>query len=181
MATIPVADLEVVDVPAGVRVLVASDLHLTARSTPATRAAADQLSAVMRAWDGPGVMVLAGDVLELLVNVPDDPLEALAPYGDFVAAARAFAAPESRRLVYLVGNHDIRLAWDVETASRVADALGAEIALALDLRIETAKGEKRVRVEHGHRFDAANAFVDPRNPHETPIGHHVAAELHVGV
>jgi hypothetical protein len=34
-----------------------------------------------------------------------------------------------------------------------------------------------VRVEHGHQLDPANAFIDPRDPAETPLGHHVVQDL----
>jgi lysylphosphatidylglycerol synthetase-like protein (DUF2156 family) len=68
------------------------------------------------------------------------------------------------------------LAWDASAADEVR-AIGAQLALTADVICETGEGPVRVRVEHGHRFDAANAFADPRNPAETPLGHHVVADL----
>lgn len=157
--------------------LVASDLHLTAPATPTSAAVADQLAGVLAAWEGPGVVVLAGDVVELLSGGVADPAEVLAAYPVLTAVARDFtSARDGRDLVYLIGNHDGRLAWDEAAAAVVAERLGARLALTADLRLETANGTKLVRVEHGHRFDAANAFVDPRDALDTPIGHHIAAD-----
>jgi hypothetical protein len=135
------------------------------------------LNEVLDAWVGPGVLVLAGDVLELLAGGGAEPARVLAAHPRLVGSIRAFARQEGRRVVYLVGNHDARLAWDVAWAGQVIGGLGADLALALELHLHTGRSVERVRVEHGHRFDPANAPVDPRNPRETPLGHHVVTEL----
>src|SRR5205807_4234398 len=101
-----VADLLLVDVPATGRVLVASDLHLPASATPAATGVSRELSDVLDAWVGPGVLVLAGDVLELLAGGGVEPRRVLAAHPRLVASVRAFAEEEGRRVVYLVGNHD---------------------------------------------------------------------------
>jgi lysylphosphatidylglycerol synthetase-like protein (DUF2156 family)/UDP-2,3-diacylglucosamine pyrophosphatase LpxH len=183
----PVRDLLEIDVPAGGRVLVASDVHLAPTPTPASTAAASELAAVLTAWVGPGLVVFAGDLFELLAGDPGggaggnrpivDPAPALAAHPRLRDAVVAFAADPSRRVVCLVGNHDGRLAWDDAAAATVAAALGAELALAAELSVDTGRGCRAVRVEHGHRFDPPNAFADPRNPHDTPLGHHVVQEV----
>jgi lysylphosphatidylglycerol synthetase-like protein (DUF2156 family)/UDP-2,3-diacylglucosamine pyrophosphatase LpxH len=176
-APVRVADLPTVEVPATGRVLVASDLHLPATTSPAATWVSRELCDALDTWRGPGVLVLAGDVLELLGPGGGEPRRVLAAHPHLVSSIRAFAAGEDRRVVYLVGNHDARLAWDDVWAGQVAAGLGAELALSLELHIHTGRGVERVLVEHGHRFDPANAPVDPRNPRETPLGHHVITEL----
>ncbi|MDQ1518630.1 MAG: lysyl-tRNA synthetase, class, partial [Actinomycetota bacterium] len=166
-----------VDVPATGRVLVASDLHLPATATSAATWAGRELSEALDEWVGPGVLVLAGDALELLGGDGAEPRRILAAHPRLVASVQGFARGIDRRVVYLIGNHDARLAWDAAWAVQVADGLSAELALALELTIHTGRGPERVRVEHGHRFDPANAMVEPRNPRETPLGHHVVTEL----
>jgi UDP-2,3-diacylglucosamine pyrophosphatase LpxH len=162
-----------VEVPAGSRVLVVSDMHLTAEPAPATGLEAQGLIGALESWSGPGTIVLAGDVFELIAGDTDDPRPALAAHGRLAAALEAFSAGPGRRLVCLVGNHDGRLAWDGRAALAVAEQTGAELALAADLLVETDRGRRRVRVEHGHRFDPANAFTDPRDPLDVPLGHHL--------
>ncbi|MGH8972805.1 MAG: phosphatidylglycerol lysyltransferase domain-containing protein [Acidimicrobiia bacterium] len=171
------ADLLTVDVPANGRVLVASDLHLPSAASPAASWASRELTDALDTWAGPGVLVLAGDILELLGEDGTEPRRVLAAHPRLVASIRAFGNGDGRQVVYLVGNHDARLAWDDAWAAQVGDGLGAGLALALELHVHTGRGIERVRVEHGHRFDPANAPVDPRNPRETPLGHHVVTEL----
>src|SRR6185437_10833734 len=51
---------------------------------------------------------------------------------------------------------------------------GARLCLAADLRLP---GGERIRVEHGHQIDPYNCFHDPRNPLDTPLGHHIVREV----
>ncbi|HEY3240362.1 MAG TPA: hypothetical protein VGL92_12400, partial [Acidimicrobiia bacterium] len=173
----PVTDVLTVEVPATGQVLVVSDLHLPPTATAAATWAARELSDRLESFSGAGVLVLAGDVLELLGSEGVDPAGVLAAHPRLTASIRTFAEGEGRRVVYLVGNHDARLAWDAHWAAQVIALLGAELALTLELRIHTGTGLERVRVEHGHRFDPANALIEPRNPRDTPLGHHVVEEL----
>jgi len=169
-----VPDRIILDVPVAVRVVVLSDLHLAGDSTPGPGAAAERLIHLLLDWDGPGVVVLAGDVLELLADPSVGPTAVVQAHRGLATAARAFAGGPDRHLLYLVGNHDGQLAWDEAAANLVAQRLGARLALSVDLRVETANGWRTVRIEHGHRLDPANAFTDARNPLDTPLGHHVA-------
>ena len=54
------------------------------------------------------------------------------------------------------------------------DVTGARLCLAADLRLP---GGERIRVEHGHQIDPYNCFHDPRNPLDTPLGHHIVREV----
>ncbi len=172
-----IPDLVEVAVPAGARVLVASDLHLTARPSQAERDAVDEVVGAIKAWDGPGAVVLAGDILELLAGGDPDPAEILADHHRLVTALRTFAGGPERSVVYLIGNHDNRLGWDAEAAHLVAESMQAQLAFAAELVLETAAGPRRVRVEHGNNFDPANTFTDPRNPLDAPLGHHIVREV----
>src|SRR2546429_5331235 len=166
-----------VEVPLGGRALVVSDMHLAAPSTAASRQAAGEVALALEGWAGPGVLVLLGDILELLLGTnAAGPGPALAAHPRFPAALARFAAEPGRRIVYVVGNHDGRLAWDADAASTVTAQTGAELCLVADVRFETGAGPRTVRVEHGHRLDPSNAFSDPRNPLDIPLGHHVVKE-----
>jgi lysylphosphatidylglycerol synthetase-like protein (DUF2156 family)/predicted phosphodiesterase len=169
-----VADLLVIHVPAGGRVLAASDMHLGGHGSH--RPVEDLTAAIERA-SGPGVLVLAGDVLELVAGDVRDVRTTLEDEGRLTAAVRAFAACEGRRVVYLLGNHDSRLAWDSGAATAVTEAFCCELALALELKIDTGQGVRRVQVEHGHRLDPANSYIDPRDPLDVPLGNRVVQQL----
>src|SRR5437763_15981408 len=87
-----------VEVPLGGRALVVSDMHLAAPSTAAPRQAARELAVALEGWAGPGVLVLNGDLLELLLreNAGDRP-PALAAHPRSTAALARFAAEPARR------------------------------------------------------------------------------------
>jgi len=38
-------------------------------------------------------------------------------------------------------------------------------------------GGDKIRVEHGHQIDPHNCFQDPRNPLDTPLGHHIVRDV----
>ncbi len=172
-----VADVAHLRVQPGGRVLVASDLHLAARPGPASTTASEALAAALEATSCPGVVVLAGDCFELLVGAQLDPGPALDAHPALTDALARWAARPDRSVVVLPGNHDGALAWHRPAAATVRRRLGATVALVADLDLVVGAGTRRVRVEHGHQVDPTNAFVDPRDPAETPLGHHVAQEL----
>jgi len=66
-----VDELEV-EVGLGGRVLVVSDLLLGPSATPASASATTDLARAIEAWSGPGALVVAGNLFELLVaDAPD--------------------------------------------------------------------------------------------------------------
>ncbi|HEX9531035.1 MAG TPA: hypothetical protein VF954_07845, partial [Acidimicrobiales bacterium] len=175
-----VADLVAVEVPVGGRVMVVSDLRLGRDATPASAAAVAGLAQAIDAWDGPGVLVFAGGLFDLLTGGPLHPgaaAAALAAHPKLAGAVTGFCGAERRRILVLPGSRDGRLAWDESTRDAVASGLGAEVALAVELEVATGAGLRRVRVEPGHRFDARFAPGDPRSPSDSPLGHHVLTEL----
>jgi lysylphosphatidylglycerol synthetase-like protein (DUF2156 family) len=176
-----IADELDVEVGLGGRVLVASDLLLGCPATPASASATTDLARAIEAWNGPGALIVAGNLFELLVaEAPDaapDPRAALGAHPRLTSALRAFSAGEGRRLICLPGSRDARLAWDHAAAGAVAGELGAELALAVEVSLETGAGRRRVRVEPGHRLDPRHALADPRNPACTPVGHHLLADM----
>lgn len=172
-----VPDLLHVQVPVGGRVMVLSDLHLGQHSTDDSEAVTADLAREIDAWVGPGAVILNGDCFELLAESHLDPGRALAAHARFAAALLGFSREKGRRVLVVPGNHDGALAWHPAAVATLAKRVGAEVALAVDLQIHTGAGVRRVRVEHGHRFDPHNAVEDPRNPGETPLGHYVVRAL----
>ncbi len=172
-----VPDLVTIPVTAGTTVLIFSDLHLRADQSPIAAHVEEVLVARLDQLRAPAVVVLAGDIIELLGEPGLRPKDAFAAHAELTAAIRRVAATEGCSVVELIGNHDGDLAWDDDAAAEVRAATGATLALASDLVVQTEVGSRKIRVEHGNRFDPYNCFRDIRNPLDTPLGHHVVREL----
>ena len=81
-----------------------------------------------------------------------------------------------RRAILLPGNRDRAILYDPEANAAVI-AAGFEVAIGAKLQVATAEGPEQVCIEAGWRFDERNAFVDPADPRDTPLGHHAVAEI----
>jgi lysylphosphatidylglycerol synthetase-like protein (DUF2156 family)/UDP-2,3-diacylglucosamine pyrophosphatase LpxH len=174
-----VPDLVELSVPRGGRVIVVSDLHLSAPVTDAARNCTAELARVIGDCDGPGLLVIAGDGFELLAGPDPNIHRILDAHAEFAATVKAFATSDTgHHVVVLSGNHDGQIAWDPDVVAALRDRLGAtEIAVALDVVLDTGEGPERVHVVHGNQDDHYNAFIDIRSPIDTPMGHHVVREV----
>jgi UDP-2,3-diacylglucosamine pyrophosphatase LpxH len=173
---VSVPDVRHLTLAAGTRVLVTSDFHLRDRSTNASRWAVGELLKVLETWKGPGVLVFDGDLIELWAGEEPDIRSALDAHPEFVDAVSAFAAAEGRTVLYLVGNHDGRAAWDERTIREATTRLGCQVSLAAEIDVQGVDGST-VRMEHGHATDPANRFDDPRDPYASPLGQHIVQEF----
>jgi lysyl-tRNA synthetase class 2 len=172
-----VPDRIAVALPAGARVLVCGDLHLASRATAASAQLERDLVARLTRWEGPGAVVLNGDVVELWGEPGGTVAAALDAHPDLTRALRAFGAAPGRHVVVVVGNHDAPVAWDGVSARTFEERIGAGCTLSVDLDMDTPGGRRVVRCEHGHAYDPANALRDPRNPLDSPLGQHIVQEV----
>jgi lysyl-tRNA synthetase len=174
-----VPDLVELQIARGDRAVIVSDLHLSATMTEAAEGCTKALSDVLAGWEGGGAVIIAGDGFELLAG--DDPQigPILDTHAEFCQALNAWADhDETRHLVVLSGNHDGRIAWDIDVVRAIVDATGAtDVAVACDLVLQTDEGPEKVKVVHGNQDDPYNTFIDPRSPIDTPFGHHVVQQL----
>jgi UDP-2,3-diacylglucosamine pyrophosphatase LpxH len=171
-----VPDTVTIEVRPGSTVLITSDLHFAAARTESSAWAETEISQALEAVEGPAVYIMAGDVFELWAGTDPTTEGAMASHPRFEAAVKDFASGPDRHVVCLPGNHDGSLGWD-EAAAEVPTRMGARLAFAVDLALPGAQGPERVHVEHGHRWDPANAFQNPRDPVDTPLGEHIVKEL----
>src|ERR1700683_4069321 len=167
------ADLLEVTVPAGGKVITVSDLHLPPVRTDVSGRSCEMLAGHLGAETGVLTVGLAGDAVELLGSAGSTATDILRPHEDLCAALLEVTA-RGGQVIYIIGNHDSDLAWDVKAADAVREMTGARLCLAADLIL--ADGRK-VRVEHGHQLDPYNCFCDARNPLDTPMGHHIVREV----
>ncbi|MGD0285694.1 MAG: hypothetical protein ABSC31_04825 [Acidimicrobiales bacterium] len=164
-------------VPVGWRVIVVSDLFLSAKRTEASGPASVELARALERAEGPGAVVVAGNAFDLLVPPGGDPAAALGAHRELRQALACYlAADRSRRAILLPGNRDRSILYDT-AANAAVSAAGFEVALTVQLQVATAVGPKLVCIEPGWRFDERNAFVDPADRRDTPLGHHAVAEI----
>ncbi|HEY4929220.1 MAG TPA: phosphatidylglycerol lysyltransferase domain-containing protein [Acidimicrobiales bacterium] len=161
-----------VDVPLGRRVMVVSDLLLTPDATPSTKALTAELAQALDTWDGPGILIVAGNLFDL--TGCDDPLSTAGRAIDaHPALARSFLhflQVDDRRILRQRGTHEPEeivggLRDHVDGASdvvaRLAEA-GVEHLGAVDLHLLTGTGERVVRVEPGtHVYETATDIAGP--------------------
>src|SRR5438094_950864 len=121
--------------PANSWVSSASDIHLSGYHTEASVWAEAELAARFEARsDGPGAIVLNGDIIELWAGSQPNVAGALGAHPKFTKAIKEFSAQPNHHVIFVVGNHDGRLGWG-ETDQKVLKAqLGAELAFRLELK-----------------------------------------------
>lgn len=136
------------DVGIGRRVVIISNLLLDARPTSASQSAASSIAQRVSAWEGPGLVVVAGGLLYHPEGGGEAARAALDGHPDLRDALNAFAAGEDRRVVFLPGEREAGCLDDEPFLSVMGD-VGVEVVSSLDLRLATAAGERRVRVQAG--------------------------------
>lgn len=153
----------VVEVPLGTKVTVVADLCLPATPSATSAAAVSEIAQRLRRFDGPGIVIVAGNLTER----DDDAEAALAAHAALGEALRSFCSHPQRRVLVLPGWRDRGLA--TSPAARSLEALGVELAEAVELDCVTSTGHERVLVA------ASAPSLDPeRAEHATAP----AAELH---
>jgi UDP-2,3-diacylglucosamine pyrophosphatase LpxH len=171
-----VPDAVTIEVRPGTTVLITSDLHFAAVRTDASAWAEVEVAKALENAAGPAVYIMAGDVFELWAGTEPTAEGAMASHPRFAAAVTDFASKPEHHVICLPGNHDGSLGWDA-AAARVPESMGARMTFAADLVLPGPDGAQRIHVEHGHRWDPANMFHNPRDPVDTPLGQHIVQEL----
>jgi lysylphosphatidylglycerol synthetase-like protein (DUF2156 family) len=173
----------IVAVPVGIgrRVVVLANLGLSADPTAPSLQAATGVANALDSWQGPGTVVLAGNLLDLRMckaELEDAGSESADPAanadkGDDLAGAarkaldahgllsdslRKFAAGSDRRLLCLPGTIDSAIEEEARARSAV-ERLGCEVMPEVDLLCETAAGMRRVRILAGETPGSPGAFA----------------------
>jgi UDP-2,3-diacylglucosamine pyrophosphatase LpxH len=168
-----VAELLDVPVQPGGTIIAISDLHLPPQRTSVSGRCCEVIAQRLDTETASLTVVLAGDIVEMLA-FPSATANDILKAHDDLCQALARVTERGGQVIYTVGNHDGDLAWDLKAADAVRDLTGAVLCLGADLRLP---GGERIRVEHGHQIDPYNCFSDPRNPLDTPLGHHIVREV----
>ena len=146
--TDPGQDILTVPVDVGRRVLIVANLGLAPRATSATTWASSGLARTLDTWDGPGLIVIAGNLFDL--SAEPDALAAtsaaLAAHPRLARALETFAGAEDRRVISLPGTTDPAVG---SAAAAVLEGLGVEVESSAALHMATAAGTRVVRVDPG--------------------------------
>ena len=139
-----------VDVPLGQRVMVVSDLLLTPRPTPTSLAVTAELARALDTWDGPGILIIAGNLFDLTGSVAPltESQQSLAAHPALEGALRRFLTTEDRRVIRQAGTHESGYETDPDSVAAAA-ARGVEQRGPVDLYLHTATEVRVVRVEPG--------------------------------
>ncbi|MGD0378604.1 MAG: phosphatidylglycerol lysyltransferase domain-containing protein [Acidimicrobiales bacterium] len=141
--TDPGPDILTVPVDVGRRALIVANLGLKPEATAATTGASSGLARALDTWEGPGIVVVAGNLFDLTgeSDAGAAASAALAAHPRLTKAFEAFATGEDRRVISVPGT------TDTDITVTVPGALGIEVATACDLHMSTAAGIRVVRVD----------------------------------
>jgi lysylphosphatidylglycerol synthetase-like protein (DUF2156 family) len=139
-------------IPVGVgrRVVVVANFALGPVATAATTWATTGFARALDTWEGPGLVVVAGNLFDLGAG-PDGAARAgaaLVAHPRLAEALERFAGGPERRVVCLPGTTDAALGTDPDVRAPL-EALGAETAVSVDLDMATAAGRRAVRIDAG--------------------------------
>ena len=183
-----------VDVPLGQRVMVVSDLLLTPDATTSTLALTSELAQALDTWDGPGILIIAGNLFDLTGE--EDPVatagRAIDAHPALAQAFIRFLGVDDRRVLRQRGSHEPETATAYPgvpsaSASDMVTTLasaGVEHLGPVDLHLVTGTGVRVVRVDPGDCPSSAvlleersgtplrpTADTKPGAVHTSPAGH----------
>ena len=164
-----------------------SDTHIGGVAGSEIFQSAAELTALLQDLNhhqGPVELVLAGDFLDLLrMGDPGQGEErvtatiARPDYQELFAALRSFTQAPGHRVVYLAGNHDAEVWWNIPIQRSLIEAgLVDDFALSYSASFNSLP-EQLIYCEHGNQFDPSNTLDDYANPLDSPVGAHVVAEV----
>ena len=146
----------------GRRVMVVANLGLGPGPRTSTTWASEGMARALDAWEGPGMVVVAGNLFDLAgrhdrhdnhdFDDSQDPVHVvsacLSAHQSLTDSLEKFAVGDERQVVCLPGGGDRVLGGD-PAARGPLERLGIEVAASVDLHLKTATGTKVVRVEAG--------------------------------
>jgi lysylphosphatidylglycerol synthetase-like protein (DUF2156 family) len=143
-----------IELPVGRRVMVVSDLLLQPDPTSSSRAVVAELARALDTWDGPGLLVIAGNLFDGAAPGPDDPSRrseaALDAHPVLIDSLRRFLEADDRRVIRQLGDREVSASCGQahRPAPEVPSLMGVGIELTgpLDLHLHTGTGTRVVRV-----------------------------------
>jgi lysylphosphatidylglycerol synthetase-like protein (DUF2156 family) len=132
------------DVALGRRVMVLGDLLLPSQPSPSSLATGRDIAQKLADWQGPGIVVLCGQLVATGCGDHPGPVAALRAHEDLTAALSAFAGRPDSRVVVVGGSRPESGLLADELAS-----LGVALEEAVDLHCMTGTGARLVQIRSG--------------------------------
>ena len=142
-------------VPLGRRAMVLGDLLLPPDPSPSSLATSRDVAQRLADWQGPGIVVLCGQLVAAGCPEGPGPAGALRAHTELTAALGAFAARPDSRVVVVVDPSAER-----GDLAEELTALGASIESGVDLHCMTGTGERTVLIRAGTPRPDSNPPVD---------------------
>ena len=151
-----------IDVPLGRRVMVVGDLLLPADPSPSSLAACRDLAQKLAEWQGPGTVLICGQLVTTGQGETSSRSDALGAHPDLTAALKSFAArPESGVVVIT----SAPLGNDLDGA---LVALGVTVEVGVTLRCVTGRGPRSVLVRNGTPREEVTPPIDATSQDDRP-------------
>jgi lysylphosphatidylglycerol synthetase-like protein (DUF2156 family) len=152
-----------IDVALGRRVVVIGDLLLPPTPSPTSLAGAHDIEQLLSDWQGPGIVVLCGQLIAPGCDESPGPADALAAHGELTGALGNFAARPESRVIALGGP-----TAEAGELNGALARLGVEIVGGADLQCVTGTGTRTVLVRSGQARPDTNPPIDAGPSDERP-------------
>ena len=160
--TEPVPD-RTIHVALGRRVEVIGDLLLPPEPTDSSRAACRDIARRLEEWQGPGIVVLCGQLVAPGCPTSAAPADVLGAHPELTGALHAFAARADSQVVVVMAEAERDPAL-----VRALENCGLEVRDAVDLACETGAGTRTVLVRAGSMRPDATPPIDVATAEDRP-------------
>lgn len=172
--------IRTIEIGIGEKVVVVSDFLIKPYDHSASTLEFGPFIEALEQWDGPGALVVAGNLLDLLSAGPSN--ESIAsPILKFESplfdAFRSLTHRAEVRIFLIPGFRDSQLAYDHLLVHSLREAFPFELGLRLELRIANISGFDKVQISSGREFDPLAAAADPYSPNESPWAAHLLKDF----
>ena len=153
-----------IDVALGRRVMVLGDLLLPPTPSPSSLATCRDIAQNLEEWEGPGIVVVCGQLVSRGCPGQTGPAEVLRAHRDLTAAFSAFAARPDSQVVVVVADP----AEEADDLARALEGLGVSLAPGADLHCVTGAGERTVLIRTGTPPPDTNPPIDATPGEDRP-------------
>ena len=172
--------IRAVEIGIGEKVIVVSDFLINPFDHSASVTEFKPFIESLEQWDGPGVIVVAGNLLDLLSRNPADGTQnstALQFDSPLFEAFRSLTHRAEVRIYLIPGLRDSQLAYDSHLVNSLRDTFPFELGLTLELRIANITGFDKLHISSGREFDPLARAADPYSPNESPWATHLLKDF----
>jgi lysylphosphatidylglycerol synthetase-like protein (DUF2156 family) len=159
----PLAGGVPIDVALGRRVMVIGDLLLPAEPSASSLAACRDIAQKLAEWQGPGIVIVCGQLVAAGCPDPSAPAETLRAHADLTTAFAAFAARPDSQVVVVVPS-----TAESGDLAGLLGTLGVSLEVGVDLHCMTGSGVRTVLVRTGSPHLDTNPPTDATPGDERP-------------